>query len=274
MAKKAVLVGINRYQIPGADLRGCVNDVNNVAEALATHCGFSADDIKKVTDLDATTERMRAEMQELLGGAEPGDVLLFHYSGHGSNVPDSNGDEADFRDEILCPTDLDWYDPLVDDWIREVFDSLPDDVNLTVLFDCCHSGTATRAILPPDAEVIARYLPCPWDLVATESGRSLRGETRSTRPRGGSDVLEVEGLPELFISGCRDDQTSADAYIDGTYNGAMTYSLVSAINESNGQLTYRELHAAMLEFLDGRYTQVPQLSGQADRLDLPFLEPF
>ena len=55
-------------------------------------------------------------------GGRRGDVLLVHYSGHGSNVPDNDGDEADGRDEILCPTDLDWKDPLRDDWLRKTFD--------------------------------------------------------------------------------------------------------------------------------------------------------
>ena len=69
---------------------------------------------------------------------EEGDVLLLHYSGHGSNVPDDNGDEADKRDEILCPTDLDWKDPFRDDWLRKTLGKLRSGVNLTVIMDCCH----------------------------------------------------------------------------------------------------------------------------------------
>jgi hypothetical protein len=206
-------------------------------------------------------------------------VLLVHYSGHGSNVPDKNGDEADHRDEILCPTDLDWKDPLLDDWLRDAFDTLPAGVNLTVIMDCCHSGTITRAIQPPDAPIVERYLPSPWDLVAAESGRRLKGvvrgkqaELKKTAKRS-KEVVSVD-IPEVLITGCRDTQTSADAYIAGSFNGALTYYLVAAIKEKKGQLSYRELHARTIELLKkGKYSQVPQLEGRKDHLDRPFLAP-
>jgi uncharacterized caspase-like protein len=124
MAKKALLVGINRYKIPGADLRGCVNDVKNLRAVLTTYYGFVSKNIKTLTDYAATTKAMRDAVATLVKGAKKGDVLLLHYSGHGANVPDKNGDEADRRDEILCPTDLDWK-ALLDDWLRATFNQLP-----------------------------------------------------------------------------------------------------------------------------------------------------
>ncbi len=132
MAKKALLIGINRYKIPGADLRGCVNDVKGIRSVLTKYFGFTGKDISILTDYAATTKAMRDAIARLVKGARKGDILLFHYSGHGSNVPDRNGDEADHRDEILCPTDLDWKDPLLDDWLRATFDKLPAGVSLTV----------------------------------------------------------------------------------------------------------------------------------------------
>lgn len=279
MAKKALLIGINRYRIPGADLRGCVNDVKNLQSALVELYGFAGRDVATLTDLAATKKAMERAIRALIAGARKGDVLLLHYSGHGSNVPDDNGDEADRRDEILCPTDLDWKDPLRDDWLRATFDKLPAGVNLTVIMDCCHSGSNTRAIAPPDAPRIERYLPSPWDLVATESGRRLRGTVRgslrasapSTRRR--SDVVNAD-IPEVLITGCRSTQTSADAWIRGSYNGALTYHLVSAMRKAKGRLSYRELHARALESLKrGDFDQVPQLEGRRANFDRPFLAP-
>jgi hypothetical protein len=278
MAKKALLVGINRYKVPGADLRGCVNDVKNLRAVLTTHYGFSSKDIVTLTDFAATTGRMRDAVTKLVTDAKRGDVLLFHYSGHGANVPDKDGDEADRRDEILCPTDLDWKDPFLDDWLRRTFDRLPAGVSLTVIMDCCHSGTNTRAILPPDAPLIPRYLPNPWDLVAAESGRRLRGKVkgslrRSTPARRKKDVVAVN-IPEVLITGCRDTQTSADAEIGGSFNGALTYNLVAAIKAARGRLTYRELHGGTVKRLkrDG-FSQVPQLEGRGSAFDRPFLSP-
>jgi hypothetical protein len=275
-SKRALLIGINRYQIPGADLRGCVNDVENMAAALEDLYGFRTSDIETIADFDATKKAMQAGIRGLVKAGRKGDVLFLHYSGHGSNVPDDDGDEADHRDEILCPTDLDWKDPFRDDWLRRTFDTLRPGVSLTVVMDCCHSGTNTRAIDPPDAPVVPRYLPNPWDIMAAESGRKLKGRVtgrlRRTPPRkGGPDVVAVT-MPETLVAGCRDTQTSADAYIDGSYNGALTWSLVSALRTTSGALTCRELHARSVALLrKGKYEQVPQLEGRKARLDARFL---
>src|SRR5262245_43324442 len=204
MAKRALLIGINRYLIPGADLRGCVNDVNNIRAALIKYFAFRGSDIKVLTDLSATKKAMQSAITALVKSGRRGDVLYLHYSGHGSNVPDKDGDEADHRDEILCPSDLDWKDPLTDDWLRTAFNKLKARVNLTVVMDCCHSGTNTRAILPPDTPVIPRYLPNPWDLVAEESRRALRGKVagaRSGAPRGRRDIVDAD-IGEILITGC------------------------------------------------------------------------
>ncbi len=279
MAKRAVLIGINRYQIPGADLRGCVNDVKNLSSVLTRFYGFPKGNITVVTDYRATKKAMEAAIQRLVAKTRRGDVLLLHYSGHGSNVPDNNGDEADNRDEILCPTNLDWHDPFRDDWLRTEFDKLPAGVSLTVLMDCCHSGTNTRALPRPDAPRIERFLPCPLDLMASESGRALRGEVRGslhrgTRGRGRKrDVVDAD-IPEILITGCRDTQTSADAYLGGSYNGALTYNLCAVLKEAKGKITYRDLHRRTLQKLRrGRFEQVPQLEGRKEQFERLFLSP-
>ena len=58
MAKRAVLIGINKYQIPGSDLNGCVNDVKNLSGALKTYYGFADKDITTLTDAQATKKAM------------------------------------------------------------------------------------------------------------------------------------------------------------------------------------------------------------------------
>jgi len=226
----------------------------------------------------------------LLKGSKAGDVLYLHYSGHGANVPDADGDEADRRDEILCPTNLDWKDPITDDWLRKTIDQyLAKGVNLTIVMDCCHSGSNTRALAAPDAPIVNRYLPNPWDMAAEESGRSLTGETfmpraamtsmtsmtkstKSTKKaakkgvvRGMADI-SLADMPELLITGRRDYQTSADAYIEGSFNGALTFHLVKSLNVTGGKLTYRQLHQMTSQFIkSGGYDQVPQLECQSQR---------
>lgn len=286
MAKRALLCGVNLYAISGADLRGCVNDVENMKEVLTGLFEFDEDDIVVLQDHDATKENVQRGLEQLTLGVSPGDVIYFHFSGHGSNVPDQDGDEADGRDEIFCTTDLDWRDPLRDDWMRVLLDDVPDGVNLTFVSDCCHSGTITRSLSPLDVPRKERFLPCPRDMFAVESGGILRGTVRGGRHArevaasngdsapSGSDINDVD-LTEVLITGCRADQTSADAFIDGDYHGALTHSLAGAIREANGHITYRELHSAVLQKLAlSGFDQIPQLEGKADRFDKPFLSPF
>lgn len=275
MAKRAFLIGINRYQVAGSDLRGCVNDVKDLSAALIEFHGFRKSDITVVTDLAATKKAMEAGIKALLRASKKGDVAVLHYSGHGSHVPDDNGDESDGRDETLCPADLDWDEPFRDDWLRKTLDGMNDGVRLTVIMDCCHSGTNTRAIVPPDAPVKERYLPSPFTLKAVESGRSapkkvtseLRASSRTARKA--SDVVTAD-IPELLVTGCRDTQTSADAFINGRFNGALTFSLVQAIRKARGKLTCREWHdRAAAELKKRKFEQVPQLEGRAKRFDEP-----
>jgi len=277
MARRAVLIGVNRYQMPGLDLRGCVNDIKNLGQALTAYCGFSVQDIICLTDLRATKKTMQLAIQELIASGKKEDVLLFHYSGLGSNVPSENGEKASRRDQILCPTDLDWNDPLRDDWLRKTFYKLRSGVSLTVIMDCCHSGTSTRAITPPDAPIKERFVPCPMSLTATESGRKLRGTLRGQlgkAPRGRkrkSDIAHAD-IPEILITGCRDVESAVDAHIGDSYNGALTYYLVESIKEANGKLTYRELQQRVSDKLKKNdFAQTPQLKGPRAYFDRPFL---
>ena len=277
MAKRALLIGINKYLIPGADLRGCVNDVLDLSDVLTEFGGFKKADITTLVDTAATKKATMAAIKGLVKASKSGDVALLHYSGHGSHVPDDerHRDETDGRDEILCPTDLNWDDTLRDDWLRETFGELRDGVHFTVIMDCCHSGTITRAIEPPDVPVKQRFLPSPWDIAAVESGRSLRTKVRSElrgskrAARRSKDIVDAD-IPEMLITGCRDTQTSADAFINGRFNGALTFGLVEAIRASKGKLTYRQLHErASAAIKKRKFDQVPQLEGRKAAFDGP-----
>lgn len=266
VSKQALLIGINEYQLPGANLRGCVNDVANMSDALTTVYGFTEDEITTLLDDAATKAAMQQAIEHLVDSAKPGDVRYLHYSGHGSNVKDTNGDETDGRDEILCPTDLDWNDPLTDDWLRTTIDRLNPSATLTVVMDCCHSGSNTREIPRPDApepDVLPRFLPNPDD---ETRGGSFTGTPRRARRRRDNQNIHDVDIIEALLTGCRDTQTSADATIEGVFNGALTYYLAQSMR-SNPQATYRELHQSTVEALYGNYDQVPQLEGRAARLE-------
>lgn len=149
--KKAFLAGINDY-LYVSDLRGCVSDVEKFRSLLAEDFQFPPGQIHTLTDDEVVKSNVVHELEWLLKGAKSGDQLVFMFAGHGSQTADLDGDEPDGVDELLCLHDMDFDDPetyLLDDDIYRFTKRLSEGVLLTIIFDCCHSGTATRMLLSP-----------------------------------------------------------------------------------------------------------------------------
>ena len=269
MARKALLVGINDYQSIN-DLRGCLNDVTNMRDVLKSLLGFTNADISVLTDTRATKNNILARLNWMVNGARPGDYLVFHYSGHGSQIRDRDGDErlSDSLDELVCPWDMDWNlgTYITDDELNTLFRRLPPNVLLEVYLDSCHSGTGLRdfeagrpAELAPEHTVVNRYAPPPVDLLCRFEGdedtltrkRLFRHRTRDT-------------VNHILWAGCQDNQTSADAHLGGAYNGAFSYYFCKAMRDTRNRLSRAEVLArvrASLRF--NGFAQTPQLETEA-----------
>lgn len=259
--KKALLVGINTYKSDlNADLKGCVNDVENIRDILVNIYKFNPENIRVIIDDRATKQQIMDRLVWLVNGRIPGDELVFHYSGHGSQVRDRNGDELDDGlDEILCPHDLNWDDPLLDDWLGDLFSQLKPGVHLTMICDSCHSGSMTRTLCENPHYVAPRFLMPPYDIRSRSLGLDLHKTT----------IREsINNQNHVLMSGCEDHQTSADAFINGKYQGAMTASLCAAIR-ANPNATWPEIHDSVCAMLKGKFTQNPQLSGNDDLMTRP-----
>lgn len=103
---RALLIGINNYLSPQIrSLQGAVNDVETMAQILSTRFGFSKSQIKILVDKEATRDGILSALQNFVGQAGPGDLLYIHFSGHGSQVKDFEGDEEDGMDETIVPYD-------------------------------------------------------------------------------------------------------------------------------------------------------------------------
>lgn len=312
--KKALLVGINAY--PSAPLRGCLNDVEDWHSLLTTVGGFNADNVRAVCDARADTEGIRGRMDWLKEGISgPGDEVFFAYSGHGSQVRDRGPQDelADHMDEILCPYDLDWNMKVItDDDIGAWLKGFPPGVKITVVLDCCHSGTGTRELRPPIENPhykADRYLHPPIDIALRADGMTkLKGvklgpkigmgrgwrknnwrSSRAAPPRRFSwwswlchrckpkpkpkppepKPQEKPSVNHVLISGCRSDQTSADAFIDGRYNGALSRFLINAIKDSPKASVRIVQQTAREAILKAGYSQESQLEGPDTLLNLP-----
>lgn len=269
MKKRALIVGIN-YEGTGSPLKGCINDAKNVEAFLKTR-GFT--EIKLILEKEATTKGIKDGLAWLVKDTEPGDVIVFHYSGHGSQLPSKV--ESDGFEEIICPIDLNWTTRVItDDNLRDIFNTVPNGVNTTLILDCCHSGTAldqTDSLIVIDEPVArsneegtGRYLPPPSKITKKLANRKLV-DWHTER-----DI----NVSALLIAGARADQTAADAFIDGQHQGAATYSLLKFAKE-NPDINYKDLVGMMVEFMrQKKFSQRPQLDGSASLYPEIYVEPF
>lgn len=142
---KALLIGINYVGHKQGVLSGCHNDVETWRSIITKH-GFNPQGITVLKDdgqsTPPTKKNIEQAMLALARGATAGDALFMQYSGHGSQIKDTSGDEASGFDQVLVPMDYQGSGVIVDDWIFDtVVKALPEGVTLFAVMDCCHSGS-------------------------------------------------------------------------------------------------------------------------------------
>jgi len=247
--KKAICVGINNYQGTANDLNGCVNDANDWANLLGTF-GFETN---KIIDEQATKNSILTAFENLINGSSAGDVVVFTYSGHGTQVMDTSGDEQDGYDEALYVYD----GSLIDDELSSILKNANKDAQIIVISDSCFSGTVTKMM--KSTNIKPRFIrtdPIPATAVLKNKFLSKSAN---------------ENMLEILLSGCSDSEYSYDAFINGKWNGAMTANAISLITPEQ---TYNELYTKLREILPSdEYPQTPQLEGtEANKNKLIFTE--
>lgn len=217
-------------------------------------------------------------MQWLIEGARADDALFLHYSGHGGQTEDLDGDEDDGYDEVIYPLDYKTAGHIVDDEIHHVVvKPLMPGVRLTAIFDSCHSGTvmdlpyvySTKGVAkePNLAAEAGQGLLSAVSAYASGDmagvAKSVFGFAKTAFKGDGAHkkTIETKTSPADVImwSGSKDDQTSADASIAQQATGAMSWAFISAI-KANPQQSYVQLLNSVRDLLETKYSQKPQLS--------------
>ena len=263
------LNGVSAAAYSGWDgpLAACEFDANDMA-AIAKSKGMKA---TVLLTKKATRANLLAGMHSAAKALKSGDFFLLTYSGHGGQMPDTNGDEPDGKDETWC-----LYDgQLLDDELYFELSKFAAGVRILVLSDSCHSGTVTRAAPPPDATGTQR----PKLMPAAIAMRTYRehqafydklqrdiAKAAGTAPVDPDTALasvtisgRLAGIVDRFrpavvlISGCQDNQTS----MDGDHNGAFTEQLLKVWNHGAFRGNYAQIHARIKAGLPA--TQSPNL---------------
>lgn len=280
--RKALLIGINYFR-QSSELRGCINDVMNVKNFLLQR-GYKEDDMVVLTDDQRdprsipTRQNMTAAMHWLTRGAQSGDGLFFHYSGHGGQSKSTQGDEADGYNETIIPVDYQQTGQMEDDELHAILvRPLPVGCRLTAIFDSCHSGTVldlpyvyTTSGSIKETNVMAGVgkglLKGAMDYARGDVGgmvKGLWGTMTTAKNSESADAFtkanRTSGADVVMLSGCKDAQTSADAVEAGKATGACSFAFLSVMNQYQ-QLTYKQLLNAVRDVLAQKYSQKPQMS--------------
>ena len=221
--KNAVLIGLN-YTGTNAQLNGCINDANGMSNIL--HQDYSYNKTTVLTDKDIKKKSIPDVLNELI--SDSSDIMFFQYSGHGVQIRDLDGDEADGKDEGLYSSNC---TIVTDDVLNECVKNVKKNKTLVMIIDACHSGTVVD-------------LPYQFDGIEIKqiNDKYIDGDV-------------------VCITGCMDTQVSLDVYEQNNYYGAMSKSLqyiVKKINVNN--ITWMELIIRLrFELRKHKYAQIPQI---------------
>ena len=263
--KKAVCIGINNYPGSNMDLAGCVNDAKDWAKELKFR-GFA---VATLLDSKATGNAMRKVFTSLATETAPGDTIVIQYSGHGTYVPDLNGDEPDGRDEALVPYDIMTNGPVIDDEIYSIFRKKKTGSKIIFISDSCHSGTVMRAFGGFDTIMGTRKFMPPGKFLKRRDAKLVEAEPDKYAAENISEAdfgfRDVSGTLLLF-AGCQDVQYSMDANFNSRPNGAFTYFALKALREMTPVATYSQWFKQIKKYLpSAEYDQTPNLYGAGMR---------
>ena len=257
MNNKALLVGINAYPNPNNNLRGCINDIVDIENFIASkNKVYVKENIKTLTDSRATKKNILEHLNWLLLGARAGDQILFHYSGHGAQLPSKgHAFEKDGLDEIVCPYDFSDADAnktaISDKEFAKLFASIPKGVHFVWISDSCHSEDLSRK----HDIVEANTTDNRFRRFNHEPQQSLTIPAASLS----AEPIHLHGA---LLSGCASHQLSADAYINNRFNGAFTHYLIKNLSQYGQDASMQDIVKYVnIDLMENDYDQNPQSEG-------------
>ena len=272
--KLALLIGINQYH--GAALQGCLTDVDLQRELLIHRFGFQPSDILTLTDQQATRSQIEtAFIEHLVNPSKAGDVVVFHFSGHGSllNLGIAGVDAQTSLVTIDDPaSDVDSIaNRLSEDTLLLLLKSLPTD-QVTTILDAGYADIG--ATLQGNLRIRSQLMPSANHLqdaeIAFQAQRLEALELDRPQLRG---QRQAKQFPGVILAAANSNQFAAEARWNGFNAGLLTYALTQQLWQATPATTLRVvLSRAAEEIGQNAHQQQPSLEGQKSR-DRP-LKPY
>ena len=250
-------------------LNACERDADDMCR-IAESQHFKATVLKTS---EATAERVIEEMERAASQLTAGDIFVLSFAGHGGQVPDLSGDEADQADETWCLYDR----QLLDDELFALYTNFAPGVRIVIFSDSCHSGTVSRAAPPSSAGALTaeenkdffgtespsfRLMPRQTAYAVYDARADfydeLQENVRNTDPEAVKASIRL-------ISACQDDQEAAD----GPFNGKFTGVVKRIWNRGQFEGNYVQFHAAIVQELETEYEMALSSRGAGGSANAP-----
>lgn len=252
--KKALLIGCNYFKDPNNRLYSCINDVINMTNTLVDAFDYDLDNITVLRD-DSTSplfiptrSNILSNLRMLALQSPQLSEIWIHYSGHGSQVQDKNGDENDKLDEVIVPVDFKTAGNIMDDEFFTLLQTFSVKCRVILLFDCCHSGSI-----------------CDLPHVFQVSGNQVNRSTSTSK---------TLNHPNIFcFSGCKDPQNSVDAYssLEVRSVGVFTNMFLYCLRLNHFNVDVFKLYADICNVvLQSGFSQTPVFSSSSANPTLVF----
>jgi uncharacterized coiled-coil DUF342 family protein len=233
--KRALCIGINYLTSPESRLYGCIRDAIEMSEFLQDSLGYKRDDIvvlrDDMSDAMPTASRIISELNRIQANSFNLDEIIIHYSGHGAQLRDSTGDEKDNYDECIIPSDFKTSGVISDDMLGMIVSGMR--CRTIIIMDCCHSATC---------------IDLPYLFYVNPTNNAIEKQVIQSRVGYPANVI--------MISGCKDSQTSADAYFkeNSSSMGVLTNSILNVHRSLSQKSDYAMRYIPLSTF----FTEVSQ----------------
>jgi len=263
--KRALLIAVDKYEAPANykpsgggrsvfnNLDGCVNDARSIQSIVVSKFQFDAAKVDTLYNEAAGRGAILKKMNELLTKSQPNDIAFIYYAGHGSQVPNSLAKEEDKKDESMVPSDT-WkqgVEDIRDKELAKIYNAFIDKgVKLTVIMDCCHSGSLSRG---PNAPAKFRFIE--------DAGYDAKDPSQPTPPE-----TRKEGT-FLIMSAAQDNEFAQEQRDEHNIpHGAFTIAFVQALEQQSVNASALNLFTSIRAIIKSNgKKQEPVLGGSAER---------